>query len=372
MIRVHLLLVWAISGVAVGGLTKDEASTAVAELSQKRVAALKAERAAEIEDKSITIGDKTMKWLEKTYGDAAEGKRSLWISMHGGGQTASAVNDQQWQNQLTLYQPKEGIYVAPRAPTDTWNLWHQDHIDPLLVRLIEGMIATRGVDPDKVYLMGYSAGGDGAWQLAPRMADRFAAVSMMAGHPGDANLEGVRNVAFGIFCGGDDAAYERNKRTKEGGEKLAELQKNDPGGYPHMCRVYPDLGHWMNHKDAEAVPWMEGFQRRTWPKKVVWVQDDVTHSRFYWISLPEQAFPPGSKLVATVEGQTISLEGSVPPGTSLWLSDELVNLDQPVTLKVNGKVAYNGQVERTKEAISEALVERLDLNSCPTARLRIP
>jgi pimeloyl-ACP methyl ester carboxylesterase len=372
MFRMSSLLLLVMSGVALGGLTKNEAETAVAELSQQRLAMLKAERAAEIEAKSITIGDKTMKWLEKTFGDAPEGKRSLWISMHGGGQTASSVNDQQWKNQLSLYQPKEGIYVAPRAPTDTWNLWHQDHIDPLFVRLIEGMIATRGVDPDKVYLMGYSAGGDGAWQLAPRMADRFAAVAMMAGHPGDANLEGVRNVAFGIFCGANDAAYDRNKRTKEGGEKLAELQKNDPEGYPHMCRVYPGLGHWMNLRDAEAVPWMEGFQRRTWPQKIVWVQDDVTHSRFYWISLSEKNFPKGSKLVATVEGQTISLEGLVPPGTSLWLSDELLNLDQPVTVKVNGKVAFSGKVKRTKEAIAAAIEDRLDLNSCPTAKLPLP
>lgn len=318
------------------------------------------------------MGDKTLKWLEKSFGDAPEGKRSLWISMHGGGQTVSSVNDQQWQNQLTLYQPKEGIYVAPRAPTDTWNMWHQDHIDPLFVRLIEGMIATRGVDPDKVYLMGYSAGGDGAWQLAPRMADRFAAVSMMAGHPGDTNLEGVRNVAFGIFCGENDTAYDRSKLAKEGGEKLDELQKNDPEGYPHMDRVYEGLGHWMNLKDAEAVPWMEGFKRRTWPKKVVWVQDDVTHSRFYWISVPEKDFPKGSKMVATVEGQTISLEGVVPAGTALWLSDELLDLDQPLTLKVNGKMVGDRKVERTREAIVTALAERPDGIACPTARLEVP
>ena len=43
------------------------------------------------------------------------------------------------------------------------------------------MIAFYGVDSDRVYLMGYSAGGDGVYQVAPRMADRFAAAAMMAG-----------------------------------------------------------------------------------------------------------------------------------------------------------------------------------------------
>ena len=116
-------------------------------------------------------------YLEKVFGTAPEGKRSLWISMHGGGGAPSRVNDSQWKNQINLYKPKEGIYVAPRAPTDTWNLWHQSHIDVLFDRLIENYVATRGVDPNRIFLMGYSAGGDGVYQLAPRMADRWAAAT---------------------------------------------------------------------------------------------------------------------------------------------------------------------------------------------------
>ena len=41
------------------------------------------------------------------------------------------VNDQQWENQKKLYTLDEGIYLAPRAPTNTWNLWHEAHIDRL-------------------------------------------------------------------------------------------------------------------------------------------------------------------------------------------------------------------------------------------------
>ena len=74
-------------------------------------------------------------------------------------------------------QASRKAYLCPRAPTDTWNLWHQAHIDPLFDRLIENMIIFNEVDPDKVYLMGYSAGGDGVYQLAPRMCDRFCSCS---------------------------------------------------------------------------------------------------------------------------------------------------------------------------------------------------
>ena len=76
--------------------------------------------------------------------------------MHGGGGAPAQVNDGQWRNQMRLYKPKEGIYLCPRAPTNTWNLWHQGHIDPMFDRLIENLIVFKKVNPEKVYLMGYA------------------------------------------------------------------------------------------------------------------------------------------------------------------------------------------------------------------------
>ena len=35
------------------------------------------------------------------------------------GNAPARVNDGQWENQKRLYRPKEGIYLAPRAPTNT-------------------------------------------------------------------------------------------------------------------------------------------------------------------------------------------------------------------------------------------------------------
>ena len=73
---------------------------------------------------------------------------------------------QQWENQKKLYTLEEGIYLAPRSPTNTWNLWHEAHIDRLFGRLIEDLIVLEDVNPDRVYVLGYSAGGDGVYQLA--------------------------------------------------------------------------------------------------------------------------------------------------------------------------------------------------------------
>lgn len=350
-----------------GSLTRDQAAAAIRTIFDELVAKQMSARTRELDGKSITQGQHTLRWLEKTFGEAPSDGRSLWISMHGGGGAPARVNDQQWKNQIRLYQPKEGIYVAPRAPTDTWNLWHQGHIDPLFSRLIEDMVALRGVNPDKVYLMGYSAGGDGVWQLAPRMADRFAAVSMMAGHPNESSLLGVRNLPFGIFMGGADKAYKRNEVAAKKTAEIKSLMEADKGGYIHRSRIYEGMPHWMGRKDAESLPWMAGFSRRTWPNKIVWLQDDVTHNRFYWLEIPDGTAKKGQKTVAYVEGQNISLKGFVPVGTRLLLHDDLLDLDELIEVVINGKPAKTYEVERSSDVIRAALEDRLDPKGAPCA-----
>lgn len=350
-------------------LSKDEADIAIQRTFKTLVAAQKKARAAELDAKAITQGDKTLKWLEKTFGTAPPDGRSLWISMHGGGSTPPAVNDQQWQNQIRLYQPTEGIYLAPRAPTNTWNLWHEAHIDPLFSRLIEDMVALRGVNPNKIYLMGYSAGGDGVWQLAPRMADRFAAAAMMAGHPNDASLLPLRNLPFAIFVGGADAAYNRNKIDAEKAKQLDVLHMSDSEGYIHFSRVYEGLPHWMNGKDAEALPWMEKFTRNPWPRKIIWVQDDVTHDRFYWLQIPKGTAKVNQQIIATVKGQNIHLNGDVPAAIKILLSDKLLDLDRPINVTINDQPSREFKVTREQRVIRESLMDRLDPAATPTAEI---
>jgi|694.fasta_scaffold06464_8 predicted esterase len=308
-------------------------------------------RKPEFEAKELRQGEFAMKFEYKVFGEKPEGGRSLYISMHGGGGAPKRVNDGQWQNQIRLYEPKEGVYVAPRAPTDTWNLWHQDHIDPLFIRLIENMVLFEEVNPDRVYLLGYSAGGDGVYQLAPRMADRLAAASMMAGHPNETEPFGLRNLPFALFMGGNDSAYQRNAVAEKWSKQLDELEAKDPGGYKHLVKIYPNKGHWMDRQDAEGLPWMAQFTRQGWPKKVVWKQDDVVHQRFYWLEVAPDQAKGGTLLTAEVVGQEIRLSGSDLNGIILNLSDELLDLSQPIKVLWNDEVCLEGSVDRTVAAI---------------------
>ena len=160
--------------VLAAALTREDSAQALKLLGGDWLKRLAVERKEEMQNQSIALGGKTLRWLEKTFGEAPADGRSLWISLHGGGGAPAAVNDGQWRNQIHLYEPAEGIYIAPRAPTDTWNLWHEGHIDPMFQRLIENFAVLRGVNPDRIYLMGYSAGGTAsgssrrAWRIASR------------------------------------------------------------------------------------------------------------------------------------------------------------------------------------------------------------
>ena len=326
---------------------------------------IRAERGQEMKDLAITIDGHTMPFWYTTYGSKPKDGRSLWISMHGGGGAPEALNTQQWNNQKRLYQPDEGVYLAPRAPTNTWNLWHQGHIDPMFDRLIENLIVFEDVDPNKVYLMGYSAGGDGVYQLAPRMADRWAATAMMAGHPNDARPESLRNTAFTLHMGENDTPFKRNEVAAQWKKRLAELRADDPQGYDHWVEIHEGKGHWMEREDAVAVPWMAKRTRDLRPRYVLWRQDDVTHDRFYWLAVDE---PKRGKTITArlsnqwVMGDTVELNADSGP-VRIRLDDELCNLDGPVRVVRDGRELYRGRAARTIATLQRTLEERGD----PTA-----
>jgi len=341
-------------------LTADEARTFAEMLWASRREVLKKERQAELDARELVLGDLRMPFWYRIFGEAPADGRSLYISMHGGGGAPAAVNDQQYENQKRLYQPAEGIYLVPRAPTNTWNLWHEQHIDDFFDRLIVNLMLFENVNPDRVYLMGYSAGGDGVYQLAPRLADRLAAAAMMAGHPNESRPEGLRNIGFTLHMGANDGAYNRNAVAAEWGRRLKALQEQDPSGYVHEVTLHEGLGHWMQLKDAVAVPWMAKFQRIAWPKKVVWVQDDVRHSRFYWLRMNAESAKAGDAVTADVTEDAVRILSSTTDEVTLLLSDRLVSLDKPVSVIHPNGMRTEHKVERTAGVLAAALRERSD------------
>lgn len=342
-------------------LTKADAAAARSLLWQAHADAVRKGRADESKARVVPDGKLEMPYSYKTFGKKPKAGWSLFVSLHGGGNAAKKVNDQQWENQKRLYSVEEGIYLAPRAPTNTWNLWHEAHVDRMLARLIESLVAAEGVDPDRVYLLGYSAGGDGVYQLAPRMADHWAAAAMMAGHPNGVSPLSLRNVPFALQVGGDDSAYGRNKVAREYGEQLARLRKDDPKGYEHFVKVHEGRGHWMNLEDKAALPWMAKYTRDPVPAKVVWKQTGPARERSYWLAVPRGGAKAGSLVVASRSGQRVDVGPAEGVAKLLVrLDDRMADLDRAVEVRHKGKVVYEGVPSRTMAVMLATLAGRGD------------
>lgn len=313
-----------------------------------------------LESLTVSNGDLTMKFSYQIFGNKPSDGRSMYISMHGGGNTAASVNDSQWENQKRLYQPEEGVYVCPRAPWNDWDMWFKPPMDGLLEELIQTLAYGLDVNPDKVYLMGYSAGGDGVWRLAPRLADHFAAASMMAGHPGDVKLVNVRNMPFTIWVGGDDAAYNRNREVAARGRELDSLQTTDENGYIHETHVLEGYPHWMDLKDAAAVPWMAQFRRNPYPDRIVWRQEEVTRDAFYWLSVPHEYAKRGMTVIANRKGNVIELEQCDYLELAICLNSSMVNLSKKVTVKYKGRKVFKGRLKPSADTARKTLFRRGD------------
>ena len=98
------------------------------------------------------------------------------------------------------------------------------------------------VDPNRIYLTGYSAGGDGIYHMGPRMPDYLAGVAMMAGHPNKVNILNVRNIGFSVQVGGNDDAYNRANEGIKYSRMLGQLKQNY-GGYENMCKIHQGSPH---------------------------------------------------------------------------------------------------------------------------------
>lgn len=312
-------------------------------------------------EKKVHVDTITMPIHWEAFGTKPADGRSLYISLHGGGNTTKDNNDSQWNNQWRLYKPQEGIYLCPRAPYNDWDMHCKPLLDKCYRDVINYCVAYMDVNPDKVYIMGYSAGGDGVWRLAPRMADTWAAASMMAGHPGNVRLENLRNTPFTIWCGSEDSAYHRNKLDAEKLLLMDSLQRQDPEGYIHYGEIVKGKPHWMDHVDTLAVGWMANYKRNPYPTKVVWRQEEVLKQAFYWLKIDASEMKYGNEVRASYsKDNRIEIEKCDYKNLTICLNDEMMNLDNPVVVLYKGKKIYNGKVKRTEKNIIQNLLLRQD------------
>lgn len=361
-------------------------------------------RIEEVENRSMTFDDATMKYGFFVKGEPDESGYPLFIALHGGGQSDTPdLNDSQWVHMTTYYQNsvEHGIYVNPRGVRDTWDCHFNPESYPLYDRLIENMIAFYDVDPNRVYLTGFSAGGDGVYAIVSKMPDRFASANMSAGHPNGLPLWNLYNMPLQLQVGENDTAYERNTVTAQYGKLLDEYQAELGGGYIHNTYVHQGQGHnfrdnsvenqtvmadsaaWLDsgdssvtETDTNAIRLIEQYVRNPLPERVVWDLSQRAEKRtgesFYWLQADSRIME--GKIIVSYDKETNSInveECSITGEVTFLLNNDMLDLFAPIT--VNTPAGSNTiTVTPDYDLLYETTMERGDCNYQFAAKITFP
>ena len=166
---------------------------------------------------------------------AFEGTRSpLIVSLHGSGNRG---NDPEMlkSNLILKYaaaHPGFAFAVAiPQAPAEAKS-FDAEAIDALLTELLRQL----PVDPDRVYLTGNSMGGIGAWNVATRYPQRYAALAPVSSKPDVARACEVGRLPVWAFHNAEDKLFAV-EHVSRAIDRIAEC-----GGNAKLT-VYPRTGH---------------------------------------------------------------------------------------------------------------------------------
>lgn len=292
-------------------------------------------------DKEQVKNDKYLSpYTLKRVGKKPAGGWPLFIAMHGGGGVPKNVNDSQWDIMKKYYRDQDSVegylYVALRAPNDVWNGFYDDYMCPLTSNLIRQFVLFGDVDVDKVFLMGYSHGGYGAFYIGPKMPDRFAAIHASAAAPTDGSIAAasLRNTRFTFMIGEKDTAYGRRERCEKFASEIEKLRKDNPGDYPVAMELQKGFGH-GGLPDRDKIKDMYFARRNPIPKHLTWRPTDAFIKDFFWLSVEKPA--RGRSIDIKIDGNMLTVRTEKVEQFSVWLDQRLINIEQPLDLIVNGK-----------------------------------
>lgn len=328
---------------------------------------------ADWEKKTVSTSDRTSPYLWRYVGTKPAKGWGLVIAMHGGGGAPKQVNDNEWKYMFSTYykeHPESGgyIYLALRAPNDAWNGFYDDSICPLVENLIKQFVLFAEVDPNRVYTLGASHGGYGAFVIGPKIPYRFAAVHAAASAPTDGETmgENLRNTRFTFIVGEKDTAYGRADRCHKFQEQV-EKWRAQYGGFSGKFECPVGVGHLVPDHDELAE--MLKSSRDTHPDFVVWTQSDDVLKRCYWLEAPAPV--KQGHIEAKISGNSITVKVQNQTKLAFWLDDKLVDLKKPIVVNVEGSKKQTFRPKPSLETYCAGLEATADPNLTTPIRIEI-
>ncbi|MCE9544698.1 MAG: alpha/beta fold hydrolase, partial [Planctomycetia bacterium] len=303
----------------------------------------------------------------------------------------------------SLFSATGMIAVGPSAPWDesTPLRWCVRDSEQYLADVILECKSRFNIDPDRVFLMGHSMGGFGAYHHIQRSPDRFAGVAVSSGSWSLGYWPTIRGTPLAIFQGSHDARagvrwHYTDVEYGRWTDKLLKRQDLDHEYFEH------DGKHSVGYSKERIAAWFKAAGRleRDACSPHVTLASPVGFSRTYcfpvrhnrWLTLDEAATSdsnadikydelrshstgdfsswrlehrtssrPGSTIDAVNEGDNrIVVTTQNVKRFTVWLQPRMIDPDKKVRIVVNGRTQFNGRVEPSLATALESYERRHD------------
>jgi predicted peptidase len=186
-------------------------------------------------------------YLPESYGKDPIAKFPLIVFLHGSrelGRDVNRVRKASLPSRLEKELDFPAIVVSPQSPVFSW----YTSVSAVSV-LIDELQSKLNIDPNRIYLVGLSMGGYGAWLLALEDKERYAGiVSVVAGHLFPAKqLCVLKDIPAWVFA----AKKDRSVNPKESVAVVNALKSC--GGEPKFT-LYEDANHDQGWQRAMSEP----------------------------------------------------------------------------------------------------------------------
>jgi len=253
--------------------------------------------------------------------------------------------------------PDNYILVSPDADYGMW--WGDDQIR-MFEDLLDRIVQDYAVDPDRIYLHGFSNGGIATFLYGFRHPDRLAAVASMEGDSrhadGSRGVEtemslNMRNSPILILHGDRD-----NVISIEPNRKLVEFLNRNL--IPHKYIELQGVGHSVTfgtyHK--KVMDFFRKHKRNPAPKKLNLVVDDMKYNRNFWVRVEEKVDPlERAQVNAEIKKNLFVLKTKNVKKISLLLNDFHYEDGTEYEIKLNKKTIFKGFLKLDPGLLLESL-----------------
>ena len=280
------------------------------------------------------------------------------VYLHGYSPELDEPDGEMVPHRLLDYCDQYGYYLV--APFGRGNPEFRGIGERDVIWVFEQFARRYPVDPDRVFLFGYSMGGTGAFTVGAHYPDVWAGIISVSGRSdyylwkgldrekveaykcplidadSGAGMAGnLRNVPV-LMCHGVADALVKIEQPRAMLEKLKKL------GADATLNELPDRDHWILDDvlaDDAVFKWMADRRRNAWPDEVDFTTQTIKYRQAHWVTvldLVRWGEPVTVHAKFSADKSVLDVQTQNVASLRLDLSEELVGAEPKLIVRVNG------------------------------------